>query len=117
MIKLISILLSVMSLNFVVSYTAAEKAQHDDVDLEFSKNAIGIESGQPVFSSDTKVWVSKSGTEKVKLYINEEEKEISENKVELSQLTELKEGTYTLVVVTTDESNNTTESVFGFTIQ
>ena len=117
MTKLISLLVSVVSLNFMVAYTALDENQPNAVDLEFSNNAIGIESGQPVFSSNTKVWVSNPGKKKVKLYINEEEKEISESKIELSEITTLAKGTYTLVVISEDDTNSTSESFFGFTIQ
>lgn len=106
MIKFVSILISVLSLNFMVSYTAA---QPEGIGVEFSKKAIGVESGQPVFSKDTKVLISNPTKDKIKLYLNEDEKEIDTNKIELN---ELAEGTYTLVVVSKKE-----ESIFGFTIQ
>lgn len=117
MIKFISILVSAMSLNFMVSYSATEGGQPIGVALEFSNNAIGIESGQPVFSTDTKVWISNPSKEQVKLYLNEMEKEANESKIELSEMTEMKEGTYTLIVIGKDDQDNRTESTFGFTIQ
>jgi methionine-rich copper-binding protein CopC len=103
----------VVSVNFYVSYnTTKAENQPQEVDLEFSDDAVAIESGQPVFTKDTKIWLSNPLKEEIKLYLNEEEKETNSEKVELSEITNLSEGTYTLVVNT-----NTNEKVFGFTIQ
>ncbi|MEO9873122.1 hypothetical protein [Ekhidna sp.] len=109
MIKFVSVLASVVSINFLVAFTTTTSPE---VELEFSNQAIAIESGQPVFSKDTKVWVSNPRKEELKLYINEVEKEISEGKVDLADITNLNEGTYTLIV-----NSKTEEKVFGFTIQ
>ena len=113
MIKFITILTSVVSFNFVVSFTATStESQPSEVAIEFSKSAVAIESGQPVFQKGTKVWVSNPQKENVQLFLNEEVKEISDKKVDLSKITNLKEGTYTLVLNTKKE-----EKIFGFTIQ
>ncbi|MEQ6166560.1 MULTISPECIES: hypothetical protein [unclassified Ekhidna] len=113
MIKFISILVSVVSFNFVVSYsTTKAETQPQEVGIEFSDSAIAIESGQPVFSKGTKIWLSNPSKENIKLYLNEQEKEINSEKVELSEIANLNEGTYTLVL-----STNSDEKVFGFTIQ
>ncbi|MEQ8907434.1 hypothetical protein [Ekhidna sp.] len=113
MIKFISILISVVSVNFYVSYnTTKAESQPQEVDIEFSDKAVAIESGQPVFTKGTKIWISNPQKEAIKLYLNEEEKEINSEKVELSEIAKLNEGTYTLVVNTTKE-----EKIFGFTIQ
>ncbi|MEP1970793.1 hypothetical protein [Ekhidna sp.] len=105
-----SILLSVFSFNFVVSYSSIK--QPSDVAIEFSKKAVSVESGQPVFTKGTKVWLSNPRKQEIKIYLNEEVKEINGVKVDLSKITNLNEGTYTLVVNTKSE-----EKVFGFTIQ
>lgn len=110
MIKFVSILLSVYSFNFVVSYSTIN--QPSDVDIEFSDKAVAVESGQPVFNKGTKVWLSNPKKQEIKLFLNEEVKEINGIKVDLSEITNLNEGTYTLVVNTNSE-----EKVFGFTIQ
>ena len=110
MVKFVTILLSVFSFNFVVSYSSIP--QPADVVLEFSDKAIAFESGQPVFSKGTKVWLSNPAKKEIKLYLNEEVKEINGVKVDLSKITKLNEGTYTLVVNTSSE-----EKTFGFTIQ
>ena len=112
MLKFVTVLASVVSLNFVVSLTTTTiESQQSEVAIEFSNTAVAIESGQPVFRKGTKVWVSNPQKEKIQLYLNEKEKEISDKKVDLSKITNLNEGTYTLVINT-----NAEEKVFGFTI-
>lgn len=111
MVKFVAILISVVSVNFYVSMTTIDN-QPQELAIEFSDDAVAIESGQPVFKKGTKIWVSNPQKEEIKLYLNEEEKEMSDEKVDLSEITNLEEGTYTLVVNT-----NTEEKVFGFTIQ
>lgn len=110
MIKFISILLSVYSFNFVVSYSTLD--QPSDVAIEFSEKAVAVESGQPVYTEGTKIWLSNPQQKEIKLFLNEEVKEINGVKVDLSEITSLKAGTYTLVVNTQLE-----EKTFGFTIQ
>lgn len=113
MIKFVSILISVVSFNFFVSYsTTKAENQPQEVSIEFSDSAIAIESGQPVFNKGTKIWLSNPRKEEIKIFLNEEEKEINSEKVELSEITKLEEGTYTLVLNTNSE-----EKIFGFTIQ
>ena len=114
MIKFVSILTGVLSLNFMVSYTSPWGTQPENVLVEFSKSAIGIESGQPVFTRDTKILVSNPKAEKVKIFINEDEKELKESKIELSNL---EEGTYTMIIVSADENKQNDEQTIGFTIQ
>ncbi len=113
MIKFVTILASVVSFNFVVSFTTTSiESQPSEVTIEFSDTAVAIEGGQPVFQKGTKVWVSNPKKENIQLHLNEKEKEVNEEKVDLSKITNLEEGTYTLVVTTEIE-----EKVFGFTIQ
>ncbi|WP_425392329.1 hypothetical protein [Ekhidna sp.] len=113
MIKLVSILISVVSFNFVVSFgTTKAENQPQDVEIQFGDKAVAIESGQPVFNKGTKIWLSNPKKEEIKIFLNEAEKEIRSKKVELSEITKLDEGTYTLVVNTKND-----EKVFGFTIQ
>ena len=112
MIKFVSILISVMSLNFMMSYTTAS-TQIDEVEVAFSNKAIAIESGQPVFTQDTKIMVSYAGSEKVKIYINDKEQELKDEQVEISGL---EQGTYTLMFVAAEQEENNVRTV-GFTIQ
>lgn len=113
MIKLVSILISVVSFNFVVSFnTTMAESQPQEVEIQFSDKAVAIESGQPVFTKGTKIWLSNPKKEEIKVYLNENEKEVNSEKLDLSEITNLNEGTYTLVVNTVKE-----EKVFGFTIQ
>lgn len=88
-------------------------SQIENVEVEFSNQAIGIESGQPIFTKDTKIWVSNPTDEKVKLFINEKEKVMTNKKVEIGDLTE---GTYTLMIVGIEKNEGEKRTV-GFTIQ
>ena len=113
MLKFVFILCSVFSVNFLVSYNASvASSQPGDVVIQFSETAIAIESGQPVYAKGTKIWLSNPAKEEMKIYLNEQEKEMNAGKIELSEITNLNEGTYTLVVNT-----NSDERIFGFTIQ
>ncbi|WP_420318281.1 hypothetical protein [Ekhidna sp.] len=113
MIKLVFILISVVSFNFVVSFgTTKAENQPQEVEIKFSDKAVAIESGQPVFAKGTKIWLSNPQKEEIKLFLNEEERKVNSKKVELSEIAKLDEGTYTLVVNTSND-----EKVFGFTIQ
>ena len=114
MIKFVLILTSVMSLNFAVSFSEMElRANQETVKLIFSQDVIAVESGQPVYPSNTKVWVSNTeNAEEVKLLVNEKEMVIAnQKKIDLSKITKIESGTYTLIV----KANQ--ENTFGFTIQ
>jgi len=110
MIKVIILFASLFS--FTLSNTE-HNAQIEYVEVEFSNQAIGIESGQPIFTVDTKIWVSNPTDEPFKLFINEDEKEMSEKKVEISGLDK---GTYTLMIVGVEKNDGEKRTV-GFTIQ
>lgn len=110
MIKFITVLLSVYSFNFLISFNTT--SQPSDVALQFSDKAIAVESGQPVYEMGTKVWISNPQKKEIKLFLNEEVKEINGVKVDLSEITNLKTGTYTVIVNTVSD-----EKTFGFTIQ
>jgi len=86
--------------------------QIEDVKVEFSENAIGIESGQPIFSKDTKIWVSNPTKTKINLFINDDEKEMEKQKIEIS---DLEIGTYTIMIV--NASKQEEKRTVGFTIQ
>ena len=87
--------------------------QIEDVEVEFSEKAIGIESGQPIFSKSTKIWVSNPTQEDYRMYINEEEKKLNEEKLEIAGLTS---GTYTLMILAPKDSDEENRTI-GFTIQ
>ncbi|MEO1253555.1 MAG: hypothetical protein AAFY41_01535 [Bacteroidota bacterium] len=113
MVKFVSILISVVSFNFVVSFTTIKnESQPSEVTIEFSNTAVAIEGGQPVYEKGTKVWISNPQKESIELHVNEKVKEVSEEKVDISKIIALEEGTYTLMVSTVEE-----DKVFGFTIQ
>lgn len=114
MIRLVLILTSVVSLDFAVSFKATEsKEVQESTELIFSNDAIAVESGQPVYPKDTKVWISTiENMEEIKLQVNEREAVVkNEKKIDLSKVITLESGTYTLVV------NDRQESTFGFTIE
>ena len=103
-----------MSLNFAVSFSETEfKTNQDTVKLIFSQDIVAVESGQPVYPTNTKVWLSNvENAEEVKLLVNDKEALIAnQKKIDLSEITKIESGTYTLIV----KANQ--ESTFGFTIQ
>ena len=110
MIKLVILIVSSLSLNF---NAAKSNNQIENVEVEFSTQAIGIESGQLIFTEDTKIWVSNPTDEMIKLFINEDEKEMMDKKVEISGLSK---GTYTLMIVGVEKNEGEKRTV-GFTIQ
>jgi len=111
MLKFVVITLFMLSSEFE---TTSDKhvVQIEDVKVEFSESAIGIESGQPIFSKETKVWVSNPTKTKINLYINDDEKEIDQQKVEIADLSS---GTYTIMIV--NASKHDERRTVGFTIQ
>lgn len=115
MIKFVLILTSVVSLNFAVSFTGTNyQVSQESMELIFSNEAVAVESGQPVYPSNTKVWLSSNddSIKEITLLVNENEAVIkNEAKIDLSEITTIESGTYTLVV------NAGQESTFGFTIQ
>jgi len=111
MLKFVSILISSGYLAFGTPEFASN-TQIDEVKIEFSEIAIGIESGQPIFSKETKVWVSKPTEVAINLYINDQEKEMNEKKIEIGGL---ESGTYTIMIV--DAKKTQERRTIGFTIQ
>lgn len=115
MIKFVLILTSVVSLNFAVSFNNLDlELSQKSIELIFSEKAVAIESGQPVYPSNTKIWISKNDNSlsEVKLLVNEDEAILTSNeKIDLSNVTDLESGTYTLIV------KDVNESTYGFTIQ
>ena len=111
MLKFVSIL---VTLAFIEpGKTLSENSsQINEVKVEFSESAIGIESGQPIFSKGTKVWVSNPTETQIDLFINDEEKSMKEKKIEISNLTA---GTYTIMIVNANKTDE--KRTVGFTIQ
>lgn len=111
MIKFVSILISLGFLE-LGNPDNANNTQIDEVKVEFSENAIGIESGQPIFTKGTKIWVSNPTEIDINLYINDDEKEMSEKNLEIAGL---ESGTYTIMIV--DAKKTEEKRTVGFTIQ
>ncbi|MFK7951537.1 MAG: hypothetical protein AB8B73_01725 [Ekhidna sp.] len=113
MIKFVLILTSVISLNFTTAFTEVE-SEKKSVELNFSQAAIAVESGQPVYPSNTKIWITSNNKDlkKIELLINESEITIeNQHKIDLSNVAKINSGTYTLIVKAEQETT------FGFTIQ
>ncbi|WP_425392749.1 hypothetical protein [Ekhidna sp.] len=81
--------------------------------IEFSQSAIDFESGQPVFTDETKAILKTANLEDVRVVINDQVDLITNSdKIEISSLIELSEGTYTVLLQGKDY-----EETFGFTIR
>lgn len=112
MLKFVFILISAGLLELGSPSSNANNTQIDEVKVEFSESAIGIESGQPIFSKGIKVWVSNPTEVDFNLYINDEEKVMNEKKIEIK---DLESGTYTIMIV--DARKTEEKRTVGFTIQ
>ena len=111
MLKFVSIIISIVFLE-LGDTSAPINYQLDEVKVEFSERAIGIESGQPIFSRDTKVTVSNPTDTEIKLYINDEEKQMNDRTIEISGL---KSDTYTIMIMDAEKTEE--KRTVGFTIQ
>ena len=111
MLKFVSIMVSLGFLEFG-SLENANKTQIEDVKVEFSMKAIGIESGQPIFAKGTTVLVSNPTEIDINLYINDDEKEMSKKQLEIA---DLDKGTYTIMIVDAEKTEE--KRTVGFTIQ
>ncbi|MEO9482269.1 MAG: hypothetical protein ABJG47_02440 [Ekhidna sp.] len=82
--------------------------------IEFSKPAAEFESGQPVYPKGTKAFLRNLTTDKSRVVINDKVDEILKSqRVDVSRLVDLSEGTYTVMI----ESPNGSKETFGFTIK
>ncbi|WP_436517659.1 hypothetical protein [Ekhidna sp. To15] len=82
--------------------------------IEFSKPAAEFESGQPVFPKGTKAILRNLPAEKARVMINDQvDRVLDAQNVDISKLVKLSEGTYTIVV----ETSNGQSEIFGFTIK
>lgn len=111
MIKFVSIVSMLLLSEF--GYNSENTGvQINEVKVEFSEKALGIESGQPIYSEKTIVWVSNPTETEMKIFINEEEKLMNDKRVEISGLDR---GTYTLMIINSDDEKE--KRTVGFTIQ
>ena len=82
--------------------------------IEFSKPASEFESGQPVFPKGTKAVLKNLSADQSRVMINDQiDKVLVTDQVDVSNLVELTEGTYTVIV----ESSKGKSEIFGFTIK
>ena len=82
--------------------------------IEFSKPAAEFESGQPVFPKGTKAYLRNLPTDNSRVLINDKvDRVLTSDRVDVSKLVDLSEGTYTVII----ESPNGSKEIFGFTIK
>ncbi len=82
--------------------------------IEFSKPANEFESGQPVFPKGTKAYLRNLDSQESRVVINDQvDLVLNSNRVEVSKLVKLSEGTYTVMIESADGNKET----FGFTIK
>ena len=103
----------ILTLAFVAGAFAPKKTT-ELPSIEFSKPASDFESGQPVFPKGTKAFLRNLPSDKSRVMINDEvDKVLDAKRVDVSKLVELSEGTYTIVI----ETSNGKSEFFGFTIK
>ena len=119
MIKFVVLLTMAISFNFTISFGEYLGISNDidpqEILLVFSENQIGVESGQPVYPVNTKVFIKCTEQKELTISINGG-KEIKKNaaKVDLSNYLDPYANTYTVVVEVADEGNKS-QKIFGFT--
>ena len=118
MIKFVVLLTTAITFNFTLSFSdligLPQKENAQEIQLVFTENQIGVESGQPVYPLNTKVFV-KALTEKELIVSVNGSKELKENgtEVDLSRFISANADTYTVIVEAKD-GNSDIHKVFGF---
>lgn len=112
MIKFVAILTLAILANFIISFTQFKSNENTDDELVFSNEIVTVESGQPVYSKGTEIAINNSEKKQMEIYLNEQVIKTSEQQINLSQVAQLNEGTYTLVI-----NKGFQEKTYGFTIQ
>ena len=102
-----------MSFGELLGITQNEESQ--EIEIIFTESPIGVESGQPVYPINTKVFVKSLDEKEFTISVNGG-KELKEkaSKVELSNFIQPQANTYTVVVVAKSENFNG-QKMFGFT--
>ena len=119
MIKLVLLLTSIVSINFIISFYEllgiTQNGEPQEIEIIFTKSPIGVESGQPVYPISTKVFVKSSDEKEFTISVNGG-KELKEkaSKIELSSFIQPQANTYTVVVFARSE-NFEGQKIFGFT--
>lgn len=119
MIKFVLLLTSAITFNFTLSFgeilgiSQGEKPQ--EIQLIFTENPIGVESGQPIYPVSTKVFVKSASEKEFTISVNgSSELKAQGSKVDISNYLNPIADTYTVVVEAKDrESSN--QKIFGFT--
>lgn len=104
----------IFTLSIFGSTTERTKSYETLPSIEFSKPAADFESGQPVFPKGTKAFIKNLSSISSRVTINDQvDQVLMTQRVDVSKLVELSEGTYTVIV----ESSNGVNETFGFTIK
>ena len=115
MVKFTILLFSALVTDFYANERGLETVPADSfASIIYTEPAVDYESGQPVFSQQVRATLfRKSNHQEVRLVINDLiDITIDTQVIELYELVEFKEGTYTVQLVT-DKG----EETFGFTIR
>jgi hypothetical protein len=121
MIKFVVILTAAISLNFTLSFSEylglKSSNKSEEIQIIFSESPIGVESGQPVYPIETKVFIKSNEEKKFIISINGNA-ELNENGsfFEITKFINSQADTYTVVIESMNQ-NRSTHRVFGFTIQ
>ncbi len=103
----------ILTLAFI-GFSFASKNEEVIPCIEFSKPAAEYESGQPVFPKGTKAILRNLPSDNSRVMINDKvDRVLTSKRVDVSKLVELAEGTYTVVI----ETSNGKREIFGFTIK
>lgn len=118
MIKLVALLTSTIAINFTLSFGEMlgipQNEKPQEIQLYFSENPIGVESGQPVYPINIKVFVKSVEEKEFTISVNGSS-EFVENgsEVDISRFINPIADTYTVVVEAKDEDESL-HKVFGF---
>ncbi|MEP5611907.1 MAG: hypothetical protein ABJP45_06640 [Cyclobacteriaceae bacterium] len=119
MIKFIVLLTSAITFNFTLSFGEmlgiSQSEKPEEIQLFFTENPLGFESGQPVYPIDTKVFVKSTQEKEFIISVNgSSDLKATGLKVDISNYLNPIADTYTVVVEAKgQESSN--HKVFGFT--
>lgn len=119
MIKFVILLTSAITFNFTLSFGEmlgiTNNAEKEEIQLVFSENPIGFESGEPVYPVNTKVYVKCSKEKELSISVNGgKELKKSGLKVDISNYLKPHADNYT-VIVKVQEDEETDQKIFGFT--
>ncbi len=119
MIKFVVLLTSAITFNFTLSFGEmlgiTSSTETEEIQLVFSENPIGFESGEPVYPVDTKVYVKCDEEKELSISVNggKELKKVG-SKVDISNYLKPHADSYT-VIVQAEDNEESEQKIFGFT--